>query len=130
MKLYLKRQYFPGGTNGKITYQNAPICETIELPWQNNKKRISCIPSGRYRLTKRVHPRHGEQLYIPNVPGREDILIHPANFALRELQGCIAPVTKCTGQGLGLYSRIAYERLEALIAPVLAAGQTVWLFIQ
>jgi hypothetical protein len=43
-------------------------------------------------------------LQILNVPGREYILIHPADEALRELKGCIAPVRLLTGAGKGMCS--------------------------
>ena len=129
MELLLTRTYFKGGTNGKLMVDDSLLCETIELPWRNNKRSVSCIPEGRYRLMRRVHPKHGKQLTVANVPGREAILIHPANFAIRELQGCIAPVTKCTGEGEGSYSRVALERLETLVDPVLSAGEVVTLVI-
>jgi len=129
MELLLSRTYFKGGTNGNISYQGKLVCESIELPWRNNKKNISCIPEGRYLLVKRQHMKHGLQLALSIVPNREAILIHPANFALRDLQGCIAPVSKCTGEGEGSYSRIALERLQALVYPVLDAGEKVFLVI-
>lgn len=129
MELYLRRRYHPEGTNGEITHQNHTVCACIELPWRYNRRFISCIPEGRYRLVKRMHPRWGEQLAVANVPGREGILIHPANDALTQLQGCIAPVTACTGPGTGSYSRVALERLKDLVYPVLDAGEEVWLVI-
>lgn len=129
MEILLKRTYFEKGTNGEISYQGRVICACIELPWRNNKRGISCIPEGRYQLIRRKHPKHGLQLALSIVPKREGILIHPANFALRELQGCIAPVTKCTGEGEGQYSRIALERLQDLVYPVLSAGERVDLVI-
>lgn len=130
MEIFLTRTYFKSGTNGKITYQGKQICESIELPWRNNKRSVSCIPEGKYLLIKRQHQKHGLQLALSIVPNREAILIHPANFALRELQGCIAPVSKCTGEGTGDYSRIALERLQALVYPVLEAGEKVFLIIK
>ena len=129
MEIYLRRKYFPTGTNGQLFHNGKLICEAIELPWRENKRGISCIPEGRYQLIKRMHTKHGLQIAVVNVPNREGILIHPANFALRELQGCIAPVGKCTAAGEGGYSRIALERLQALIYPVLAADEKVWLII-
>ncbi|MGM9476226.1 DUF5675 family protein [Pedobacter sp. GSP4] len=129
MELILNRMYFKNGTNGQISYQGCVICECIELPWRNNKRNISCIPEGRYALIKRYHTKHGEQLALSHVPKREAILIHPANFALRELQGCIAPVTKCKGEGVGDYSRIALERLHSLVYPVIEAQELVILII-
>ncbi|WP_231465093.1 DUF5675 family protein [Pedobacter sp. Leaf132] len=129
MELVLNRTYYKGGTNGKISYRGEHICETIELPWRNNKKNISYVPEGRYLLIKRQHQKHGLQIALSIVPNREAILIHPANFALRELQGCIAPVTKCTGEGKGNYSRVALDRLQNLVYPILDAGEKVYLII-
>jgi hypothetical protein len=37
--------------------------------------------------------------------------MHPANHALRELKGCIAPVSLLTGPGMGLQSRLALDKL-------------------
>ena len=129
MELYLKRRYHPEGTNGEITHQHRTVCACIELPWRDNRRFVSCIPEGRYRLVKRMHPRWGEQLAVANVPGREGILFHPANDALTQLQGCIAPVATCTAPGEGNHSRIALERLKDLVYPVLEAGEDVWLVI-
>lgn len=47
---------------------------------------------------------------VCNVPGREEIFIHPANDAMRELKGCIAPVSKIIGEGLGSNSRKAFRK--------------------
>jgi hypothetical protein len=62
-----------------------------------------------------MYTKHGEQIGIPAVLGREAILIHAANDAKRDLLGCIAPVTTLTGDGRGLESRKALERLKALV---------------
>lgn len=130
IRLALTRTYYAEGVNGQLVHEGKLICETIELPWRNNKRSVSCIPEGQYRIIKRMHPQHGEQLQVINVPNREGILIHPANFAIRELQGCIAPVSKSTSPGKGNYSRVAMERLQNLIYPVLDAGEQVFLVIK
>lgn len=89
MKLELIRTYDPEGTNGKILYEGRLVTYTIELPWKNNQARVSCIPEGTYELVKRWSPKFGRHWKVMDVPGRKDILIHPANEALRELKGCI-----------------------------------------
>src|SRR5690606_8289840 len=128
-ELRLIRTYHPDGTNGVLQHNGKPICQTIELPWRNNRRMISCIPEGRYRLIRREHFKHGDQLAVSGVPGREAILIHPANFALSELQGCIAPVTRVVAPGKGVFSRVALERLKGIVYPALEAGEEVWLTI-
>lgn len=128
--LLLQRKYGAQGTNGTITYQGEEICYTIELPDRNNIPRISCIPIGQYKLEKRRYPKHGEQIGIPNVLGREAILIHAANNALQELQGCIAPVTTLTGEGRGDYSGKALAKLKALVYSLWDRGDEVYLNIR
>lgn len=127
--LHLQRHYGAAGTNGTLRLYDRILCHTIELPWRGNQQRISCIPEGWYRLYREHFPRNGDQLALSNVPGRSAILIHAANNAARELQGCIAPVTRITGPGTGIHSRIALERLKDVAYPVLQAGESVWLHI-
>lgn len=128
--LVLQRVYGAQGTNGTITYQGEKICHTIELPWRDNRQRISCIPEGRYRLIKKKFHKHGEQIGIPNVLHREAILIHAANDALKELMGCIAPVTTLTGEGKGTESRKALSELKALVYSLWDQGKEVDMVIR
>ena len=81
MKLELIRKYFPQGTNGALLIDGVKLCATIELPWRNNEPSISCIPEGDYRLIKRYSPHFKAHLQVWDVPGRDEILIHPANDA-------------------------------------------------
>lgn len=62
---------------------------TLELPWKNNERRISCIPAGVYPIKKHDSPKFGRVFWIQDVPNRSEILIHPANYT-RQLLGCIA----------------------------------------
>lgn len=128
--LVLQRIYGAQGTNGTITYMGEQICHTIELPWQNNRPRESCIPEGRYKLAKTIYPRHGEQIGIPAVLGREAILIHKANNAMKQLRGCIAPVTTLTGEGQGDESGKALGKLKALVYSLWDMGGEVYLLIK
>ena len=61
---------------------------------------------------------------------RSFILFHPANNALKELNGCIAPVTKLSGPGLGLMSRKAFERLKTLVYQALDNKESVELIVE
>lgn len=62
--------------------------DSLELPWKNNQKYISCIPKGYYKAKKHVSPRFGNCLWIQNVPNRSEILIHKGNF-YTDILGCI-----------------------------------------
>jgi hypothetical protein len=130
MVLVLKRTYFPEGTQGVLEWNGTIVCYTIELPWLGNQKRISCIPEGEYVLQKRFSPKFQWHLHLKNVPGRDFILIHPANDAKMELLGCIAPVTQHTGIGKGSSSRKAIEKLKALVYKVMTYNEEVKIKIQ
>ncbi len=115
MELLLQRAYFKEGTNGTLFCSETFLCHTIELPWENNKRNISCIPEGQYEIEPRFSKRFQHHLILKNVIGRSFILFHPANDALKDLQGCIAPVTYLNGIGRGVYSRNAMQKLLSLV---------------
>ena len=130
MVLELSRTYFPDGTNGKLECEGKMICYTIELPWKNNETKVSCIPDGKYFIKKRYSRKFQWHLEVIDVKNRKFILIHPANNALKELNGCIAPVTKISGPGLGLQSRLAFAKLKDLVYRALDSTETVLLIIK
>ena len=130
MELELIRTYYESGTNGKIQMQGSLITYTIELPWKDNHARVSCIPEGRYELVKRWSPKFNRHLQVMNVSQRENILIHPANDAMHELQGCIAPVSLITGVGKGIRSRMALETLTRLVYGTLDQHDQVFINIK
>ena len=127
MELELFRRYDPEGTNGEL---KLVVCNTIELPWLQNQRNVSCIPEGRYELKQRTTANRGQHLLVLNVKGRDGILIHPANDAKKELLGCIAPVTSLTGPGKGSQSRLANEKLKALVLEALERNEKVFITIK
>lgn len=130
MILFLTRTYFPDGTNGILMCEGKKICYTIELPWKNNEKSVSCIPEGRYFIKKRYSQKFKWHLEVVDVKNRSYILFHPANNALQELNGCIAPVTKLSGPGLGLLSRKAFEKLKTFVYAALDSKESVELIVE
>jgi Family of unknown function (DUF5675) len=130
MVLELSRTYFPNGTNGKLECECKLICYTIELPWKNNETKVSCIPDGKYFIKKRYSRKFKWHLEVIDVKNRKLILFHSANNALKELNGCIAPVTKISGPGLGLQSRLAFAKLKDLVYRALDSTETVLLIIK
>lgn len=130
MELNLKRiDKGERGTNGLIVYNGTVLCSTIERPWINNQRRISCIPEGTYELQKRHSEKFGWHLWVKDVPGRDLILIHPANDAMKELNGCIAPVTTLTGMGKGVGSRAAVSMLFGVVHLAMEKGEKVYLTV-
>ncbi len=130
MELELTREYFLQGTNGALACNGATICATIELPWKNNSARISCIPEGRYRVVKRYSPKLKDHYLVEDVPDRQYILIHPANNALLELKGCIAPVSIITGIGQGTLSVKAMQIINSHLSMAFDHKESVFITIK
>jgi hypothetical protein len=82
--------YLPEGTLGELTCSNGYQCFTLERPWLQNQRNISCIPEGLYVCQPFSGKRFKNVIEICDVPSRSYILFHPANV-VKELQGCIAP---------------------------------------
>ena len=64
-------------------------CKTLELPYKDNERNISCIPEGKYKVVHRTSDKYGKHFHILDVPNRSYILIHVANY-VTQLRGCIA----------------------------------------
>lgn len=92
MKALLKRTYGEKQTLGTLTLTGKKgivfECCTLELPWKDNKRNISCIPPGIYQVIRRDSPQFREHYYIAGVPDRDFILIHPGNF-YTQIRGCV-----------------------------------------
>jgi hypothetical protein len=56
-------------------------CKTLELPWRDNQRQISCIPPGEYDVEMRLSNKYGRIYWIRRVPERTYILIHSGNYA-------------------------------------------------
>ncbi len=69
-------------------------------------------------------------LEVMDVQNRSLILFHPANNALQELHGCIAPVTKLSGPGLGLMSKKAFAKLKTFVFKALDQNESVLLIVE
>ncbi len=113
------------GTFGRLLFGDNTL-HTIELPWRENQRRVSCIPTGVYQCALVNSPRFGRVYEVRNVPGRDHILIHASNLAgdvnkgwVTQLHGCIAPCERLGAikipdgrmQKAGLVSRPALRKL-------------------
>lgn len=77
------------GTLGQLRIGDF-ACWTLELPWRDNEPNVSCIPEGTYEVAPDLEGRWTGYPELQDVPGRTEIIIHPAN-EVGEIQGCIAP---------------------------------------
>lgn len=125
MELVLTRVYKRGGTNGTLTLNGHFVCFTLELPWKENQRNISCIPEGKYELKARFSAELQNHLEVLDVYNRNRILIHPATNAIKELRGGIVPVKQLTGIGEGIYSRLALEKLLSIFHQTMEGNEKI-----
>lgn len=103
MKAVLNRYYYPDQTVGQLivteTVRRSIVprltLAVLELPWRDNKRRISCIPEGKYRtvLRKMGNRFRYPHFHIRDVPGRDWVLIHRGN-TLEHTAGCLLVGTR------------------------------------
>jgi hypothetical protein len=74
-------------------YKELARMVTLELPDNDNKKNISCIPARKYEGIAIIRPNGRYAIHIQDVPNRNAILIHSGNYTT-DIQGCILPGSK------------------------------------
>lgn len=102
---------------GALFLDEKEICKTLELPWRDNQKGISCIPAGEYKLSPYPSSRFGEVYIVNDVPNRTGILIHTGNTA-SDIEGCILvgdSYGKLNGKRAVLNSRQTFKVLKELL---------------
>ena len=142
MKIDLIRTYHDGSTIGELFIDGRKKSYTIERPWKDNERRVSCIPEGCYEIGLKMYGRWHEKwkdkswykgvLILKDTLPRTEILIHTANYA-HQLNGCIAP-----GVSVGVeednipcvwQSSKALKRIYPTIAKAIENGEDVVLNI-
>lgn len=85
---YLIRSRKNDKTVGRLIVEG--VCfKTLELPWENNKRGVSCIKDGVYRyFSDYSNNKKRFVIELLDVPDRSQIQIHHAKF-LSWLKGCI-----------------------------------------
>jgi len=90
-KLVIERfLYSDQGVLSKIFIDEKFTAYSLECPWYNNIKDVSCIPEGFYNIEPIKSNKFGDCLSIIGVPGRTHILIHAGN-TISDTQGCVLP---------------------------------------
>lgn len=87
VKLF-RMPYNKKATFGVLMMNNIPLCVTLEDPWKENKRMISCIPPGTYKCTPHNGTRFKDVWVLHDVPNRSYILIHAGNTT-EDTHGCI-----------------------------------------
>jgi hypothetical protein len=90
--LIIRDTFSEKSTLGKLFINGELFCDTLELPYINNERSISCIPAGRYkvrlRLARESATRDYLHLLVKDVPDRDYILFHRGNTA-QDTRGCV-----------------------------------------
>jgi len=125
MVVYLKRlNRTATATYGILEVHDGPLtlfkCVTLELPWRDNQRNISCVPEGGYPMDFEYSAKFDRMLWeLKEVPGRSECKIHPANY-VEQLNGCIAlggEVKDINGNGIAdiTASRATVNRLHKVL---------------
>ena len=90
--LIIRDTFTDKSTIGNLYINGERFCDTLENPWLDNQRNISCIPEGSYKVRLRL-PRESAtrdylHLLVQEVPNRDWILFHRGNSA-KDTSGCI-----------------------------------------
>ena len=120
--LLIRNTFSKKSTVGELFLNGERICDTLENPWVDNQRNISCIPEGVYpvrlRLPRESASRDYLHLLVQAVPNRDWILFHRGNTA-KDTSGCILV-------GLGTEQDVVHNSvlaIDLLIKEILHLGR-------
>ena len=121
--LIIRETFTEVSTIGNLYLDGEWLCDTLELPYRDNQRSISCIPAGQYKVRLRL-PRESAtrdyiHLLVKDVPDRDYILFHIGNSA-KDTRGCVL-VGIGTEQDFVKNSTLA---MELLVKEILNLGGT------
>ena len=121
--LLIRNTFTEESTVGELFINGERICDTLENPWLDNQRNISCIPEGEYpvrlRTARESATRDYLHLLVQDVPNRDFILVHRGNFP-SQTQGCLLV-------GLGTQHNVVNNStlaMDLLIKEILNLGGT------
>ena len=89
--LLIRDEFTDKSTLGKLFLNGEIFCQTLELPYLDNQRSISCIPEGEYKVRLRTAKESASRDYlhllVQDVEGRSYILVHIGNFP-KDTKGC------------------------------------------
>ncbi len=121
--LIIRKTFTDESTIGELFLNGEKMCDTLELPYRDNQRSISCIPAGEYSARLRYPRESGSRDYlhilVKDVPNRDYILFHRGNNASHS-RGCILV-------GLKSEHNVVYNStlaLELLLKEIINLGVT------
>ena len=106
-----------GCTLGVLSNKDGVICYTLENPWLENRRNVSCIPEGEYECTPYSSAKYPNVWELQNVKDRSKILIHAGNFE-EDTRGCILigkHIADYSGKKMITNSRHTLKKLRDII---------------
>jgi len=76
------------GVVGALLIDGQFVCLTLERPWRENQKNVSCIPTGQYNVVKYASSKFKDSYLVEDVKDRSGILFHKGN-TITDTEGCI-----------------------------------------
>ena len=111
--LIIRDTFTEVSTIGNLYLDGEWLCDTLENPYLNNQRNISCIPEGQYKVRLRTARESATKDYlhllVQDVPDRSLILFHSGNTA-KDTRGCVL-VGIGTEQDFVKNSRLAMDLL-------------------
>lgn len=95
IKLELVRSYLSDRTIGKL-FNGEFSAKTLERPWLDNERNVSCVPEGLYKV-KRDKSGRFQYYAIQDVVGRSYIEFHGGAY-VNHSDGCILIGEKLTNE--------------------------------
>jgi hypothetical protein len=90
--LIIRETFTEESTIGNLHLNGEWLCDTLELPYRDNQRSISCIPAGQYKVRLRTARESATREYlhllVEDVKDRSHILVHIGNFP-KDTKGCI-----------------------------------------
>ena len=90
--LIIRDTFTEESTIGELFLNGERFCDTLELPYRDNQRSISCIPIGSYKVRLRPARQSATRDYlhllVQEVKDRSYILFHKGNTA-KDTRGCI-----------------------------------------
>tara|TARA_R110000851_G_scaffold5505_3_gene22748 strand:+ start:89 stop:508 length:420 start_codon:yes stop_codon:yes gene_type:complete len=90
--LLIRDTFTKNSVIGELFLNGERMCDTLENPWKDNQRNISCIPEGNYKVRLRLPRESASRDYIhlllEDVENRSYILFHRGNTA-KDTRGCI-----------------------------------------
>ena len=121
--LIIRNTFSEVSTIGNLYLNGEWLCDTLENPWLNNQRNISCIPEGQYKVRLRTARESATKDYlhllVQDVPDRSLVLFHVGNKS-SDTRGCIL-VGIGSEQDLVKNSRLA---MDLLMKEILNLGGT------